>query len=107
MKMATRFTEKVYAMIAELREAAETNAAFSENIFPTRLGKLIAEMNAQIITSPRQNTKGEIFEYARLEFPDGSTSNMPTKRLLTKEILKNSWTDEVRQSVEQAKQQTD
>ena len=105
--MANRFTEKVYAMVAELQKASETNAAFSENMFPARLGKLIAEMNAEIVTSPRQNVKGEIFEYARLHFPDGSTTNMPTKRLLTKEIQANDWTETVKSSVAQAKQQID
>lgn len=105
MRMANRFTEKVYVMVAELKALSVNNEAFAENIFPARLGKLIAEMNAQIVTSPRQNVKGEIFEYARLSFPDGSTTNMPTKRLLTKEVQRNSWTEEIRQSVEQAQQQ--
>ena len=89
-RMSVLFHERKFALIQELQPQLATNNAWVKNIFPVRIAALIESLQGQIKFETRMGDRGP-FEFAQVEFSDGSTANMPTLRALEQTVQKNEW----------------
>ena len=89
-RMSVTFHERKFALIQELQPQLKTNEAWVKNMFPKRIADLIEALQGQIKFETRMGDRGP-FEFAQIEFSDGSTANMPTLRALEQVVQKNEW----------------
>ena len=89
-RMSVLFHERKFSLIQELQPQLKTNEAWVKNIFPKRIAELIEGLQGQIKFETRMGDRGP-FEFAQVEFLDGSTANMPTLRALEQQVQKNEW----------------
>jgi len=99
-RMKQQFTRKLETIVNELQPRLAGNVAGTENAFKMRVGALIKEMNAELVSEPRTNKQGNRFEFVRVKFKDGALSNLPTTAVLHRPIAKNEYAAEVRQVME-------